>query len=162
MSHIYSELDLRKLKGQAVKDIWHQMIGKPAGLKNTTGLKNNEEIIQAILQGQSDPSFLHSFHHKAPKQEKEYQKVEEPMPPKKEAQKIQIPKDKASKKLLAYESEDQPRRVDEVIRICVEKTIVEGREYYLERKTNKLYSVKDGRPGVFYGLWDPSTNTISV
>ena len=57
----YTELDLRKLKGQILKDVWHSMIGKEAGIKNTTGLKNSEEILAAILKGQDDPLFLEPF-----------------------------------------------------------------------------------------------------
>ena len=55
MSASYTYEMLKQMKGQAVKDVWHAMIGKPAGLKNTTGLKNTEEIIQAILNRQANP-----------------------------------------------------------------------------------------------------------
>ena len=79
---LYTSEMLRQMKGQAVKDIWHSLIGKPAGIKNTTGLRNSEEIIQAILKGQQDPAFLQTFGYRAPKPKPETVVEEESMPPK--------------------------------------------------------------------------------
>jgi len=168
-SHTYESLT--KLKGQAVKDIWHAMIGKPAGIKNTTGLKNGEEIIQAILKGQADPEFLKTLHVRAPKQEIQEPLEVEAMPPKPVEKKKPGPKPKAKPAvsapvsapapLEAYESLESPIKLEEIHRIVVRKLHVGGAQYFLDAKTNKLYSVLNGRPGTECGLWNPETREVT-
>jgi len=155
---MYTELDLRKMKGQALKDTWHAMIGKPAGLKNTTGLANSEEILQAILKGQEDPEFLKRFGGRAKPVET---KSLPDMPPKERKPKqneIVIPK--SSKKIAAVESTDLPETVLSVVRIRVHRLIINDQPYFLDSSTNKLYAVVDGRPGELCGRWNPETHSM--
>ena len=171
MSH--TQTTLKQMKGQAVKDIWHAMIGKAAGIKNTTGLKNGDEIIEAILEGQRDPEFLQKFMTRAPKQPVEVEQKEmPPKPGKTEAEpKKRGPKPKPkpvlappvtvrSGQLQAYESPDIPIQPSEITRISVKELYVGNTLYFLETKTNKLYRANDGRPGGHCGTWDPETREI--
>jgi len=158
MSHLYSELDLRRLKGQALKDVWHGMIGKPAGLKNTTGLKNSEEIIQAILEKQSEEIVLSPV--EMPPKPKEV-KVKEVKVKEVKVKEVKVNQKKQvevkGSSLLAVESAEAPLEVVDVVRIAVVKRNVEGVEYYIEKETNKVFSVKDGQP---QGVWDSDSNSI--
>lgn len=164
MSRVYTELDLRKLKGQALKDIWHAMIGKPPGIKNTTGLKNNEEIIEAILKGQEDPTTLKA--HKVLKHKEEISDQIESMPPKKketETPKKVKPVAKPtvhSGPIRAIESMEPPLQIQEVQRISLQPFSVGEEMYYLDAKSKKLYANVDGRPGEYCGQWDPTTQQI--
>jgi hypothetical protein len=171
MSATYSYEQLKQMKGQAVKDVWHAMIGKPAGIKNTTGLKNGEEIIQAILKGQETPEFLKSFGVRAPKHEEQEQTKE--MPPKEKkkpgpkpkvkpaVQSVAVPKP-LSFQTQAYESTEIPLIPQEVTRIVVRKLIVDDSQYFLDAKTNKLYSVVEGRPAALCGTWNPETREVDL
>ena len=170
MTHIYTELELRKLKGQALKDVWHAMIGKPAGLKNTTGLKNSEEIIQAILLGQSKQEYIKQItgrqHTPLPPEETK----EEEMPPKEKKKPGPKPKPKSNPiivpavtgpvKIHAVESMDPIQKKIEVERIQVRKLHVGDDEYFLDKKTMNLYTVDNNRPGILCGQWNPDTKEI--
>lgn len=170
MSAIYTETTLKQMRGQAVKDVWHAMIGKPAGLKNTTGLKNTKEIIHAILEGQQNPDFLKPFRVKDSKQVTPREPVE--MPPKSGEKKKPGPKPKpkpvtapapppkASSQLQAYESMEAPIRPSEILRITVKKLYIGDTLYFLESKTNNLYENLDGSPGSLCGTWSRETRTI--
>lgn len=179
MSGTYTQDALKQMKGQAVKDIWHSMIGKPAGIKNTTGLKNSEEIIQAILEGQKNPEFLKKFTVRAPKQSVGVEQKEEmppksgnPQPEKEKKKRGPKPKEKSDTtpspapvirtktQVLAYESADIPERALEIKRIVVKKLITDENEYFLDVQTKKLYSVNDGRPGNYVGLWNAETREV--
>ena len=160
---VYTELDLRKMKGQALKDTWHSMIGKPAGLKNTTGLSNSEEILQAILKGQSDPEFVKQFGTRV-KPSEQTQEVD--MPPKakvKDTERVKPgPKPKAvsAKKSLAVESTELPQTISIVHRIRVHKLVVDDEVYFLDASTQKVYTAVDNRPGPFLGIWNPETRSV--
>jgi hypothetical protein len=156
MTHLYSELDLRRLKGQALKDVWHSMIGKPAGLKNTTGLKNSEEIIQAILEKQSE-EIVSSPVEMPPKPKEVKPKETKPKEVKPKEVKPKEGRSKEKIKVLAIESAEAPLEIVDVVRIAVVKRVVEGVEYYIEKDTNKVFSVKDGQ---LQGIWDSESNTI--
>jgi hypothetical protein len=159
MATFYTELDLRKLKGQALKDTWHAMIGKPPGLKNTTGLANSEEILQAILKGQEDPDFLKRFGGRAKPVEA---KSLPDMPPKE--RKKPVPKKTSGvplKKAMAIESMDLPEIVESVVKIRVHKLVLEDQVYFLDSSTQKVYTVVEGRPGQLCGTWDPETRFIT-
>ena len=175
VSAIYTQDTLKLMKGQAVKDIWHAMIGKSPGIKNTTGLKNGEEIIQAILEGQRDPEFLQKFVLRAPKQSVEVEKKE--MPTKsgnteEVEKKKRGPKPKAKEILVsppvmvrvgqvqAYESPDIPIRPSDITRISVKKLFVGDTLYFLETKTNKLFTCVEGKPGTCCGSWNPQTREV--
>jgi hypothetical protein len=170
MSATYSYEQLKQMRGQAVKDVWHAMIGKPAGIKNTTGLKNGDEIIQAILDAQENPEVLKKFTGRPPKQVEQEKEKPKEMPPKAEKKKPgPKPKVKATPlpppiqrtgKTLAYESVEIPIVPGEIHRIVVKKLFVDDTLYFLETKTNKLYSVVDGRPGSLCGLWDPQGRQV--
>ncbi len=173
MSGIYTQEALKQMKGQAVKDIWHAMIGKPAGIKNTTGLKNGDEIIQAILEGQRHPEFLQKFTVRPPKQSVGVELKEEmpPKPGKTESEKKKPgPKPKPvvvptapplrPKLLQAYESTELPIRAHAIHRISVKKLFVGDTMYFLESQTNKLYQSIDGRPGSSCGVWNPETREV--
>jgi hypothetical protein len=174
MSATYSYDQLKMMRGQAVKDVWHSMIGKPAGIKNTTGLKNGEEIIQAILKGQETPEFLKSFGVRAPKHEEQVETKE--MPPKEKKKPgpkpkakpaVAAPKPPSSQtqtqtQTQAYESTEIPLSPQEVTRIVVRKLIVDDSQYFLDAKTNKLYSVVEERPGALCGTWNPETREADL
>lgn len=163
--HTYESL--RRLKGQEVKDIWHAKIGKPAGLRNVTGLKCMEEIIQAILKAESDETFLKGVRVRAPKQEIKESLVE--MPPKgkpgrkpgQTSKPNSVPR-MPSVPFQAYETTEIPLKVEEVVRVVVHKLIVEDVEYFVEAKTKKVFASVNGRPGPEYGTWDPETRQIVV
>ncbi len=170
--HTYESLS--KLRGQAVKDIWHAKIGKPAGIKNTTGLKSIEEIIQAILKAEADESFVKTFQVRAPKQEVQEPIAVEEMPPKPKPVEKKKPGPKPKPKPIvmqpplltvsvpvqAYETTEIPLKVDEVVRVVVRKLIVGDMEYFLETKTNKVYASMNGRPGNECGVWNPETREV--
>jgi hypothetical protein len=170
MSATYSYEQLKQMRGQAVKDVWHSMIGKPAGIKNTTGLKNGDEIIQAILKAQQNPESLTKFIGRPPKQVEQEEPKE--MPPKPDKKKPgPKPKVKAAPAprpipvqraghLVAYESVGIPIVPLETKRICVKKLFVDDTMYFLDSKTNTLYTSVDGRPGSIRGLWDPQARHI--
>jgi hypothetical protein len=169
MSAIYTETVLKQMKGQAVKDVWHAMIGKPPGIKNTTGLKTTEEIIQAILQGQQNPDFLKPYTLKDSKQVTPREPVE--MPPKSGEKKKPGPKPKPKPlivsappskptQLQAYESTEAPIRPSDIVRISVKKLYVDDTLYFLDSKTNNLYKEIDGKPGPLCGVWNVETRSI--
>lgn len=171
-THIYTEVELRRLKGQSVKDIWHAMIGKPSGIKNTTGLKTSEDVLQAILKAQEDPGFLSNVRVRTPKpslceevKEKEMapKKKPGPVPKAKAKEKATIPLLPVSPpvaKIRAIESMDPPLSVSTVVRISVRKLYVEGDWYYLDPKTQMIYQCIDNRPGERLGTWNPETRSI--
>ncbi len=165
----YTYTSLKQMKGQAVKDIWHAMIGKPAGIKNTTGLRNSEEIIQAILKGQSDPEFLKTFGVRAPKPKEEIEEEQEtePMPPKKKpgpkpklSNPIVVPVFQRPRETVAVESNEVPLVPQEVIRRSFRKFHVDDALYFREASTNQLFSVVDNKPGVLVGTWEAGERTI--
>ena len=176
MTAIYTESSLKQMKGQAVKDIWHGMIGKPAGIKNTTGLKNGDEIIRAILEGQQNPEFLRKFLMRAPKQTLAVEEKEMPPKPGKTETTVEKkkpgPKPKASNTLVtpvvpkkvsqlqAYESTDIPVKPSEITRISVKKLFVGDTMYFLDSKTNNLYENAENKPGTLCGRWCAETRSI--
>ena len=143
---MYTELDLRKMKGQALKDIWHELIGKPPGLKNTTGLKNSEEILQAILKLQgvkeAEPDCV------------------ERMPPKGKPKTIPAPPAPLHKGVQAVETMDHPLASVEVERIRLRKLHLHDRSYYLNVSSNDVYEANGSTPGDRVGTWNPATRTI--
>lgn len=155
MSAQYSYDSLKQMKGQAVKDIWHAMIGKPAGLKNTTGLKNTEEIIQAILQKQESPEEPLPLKRNVEKQ------VElEEMPRRKKDLSI-VPKPTAyTGKPLAFESSDIPLVPLEVIKRTVRKLHVGDTCYFLDTRTKEVFAVEDGKPGARLGVWNAEERCV--
>jgi hypothetical protein len=167
MSATYSYDQLKMMRGQAVKDVWHSMIGKPPGIKNTTGLKSGEEIIQAILEGQRNPDYLKTFGVRPSKQETQEETKE--MPPKEKKKPGPKPKEKTvpvaapkQTQTYAYESAELPMMPQEVKRIAVRKLFVGETQYFLETKTNRLFSVVDGRPGCVCGSWNPQSRQVSL
>ncbi len=160
---------LKQMKGQAVKDIWHAMIGKPAGIKNTTGLRNSEEIIQAILKGQSDPEFLKSFGVRPPKPKEELREEQEieSMPPKKKpgpkpklSNPIVLPIVQRPKGIAAVESNAPPLVPQDVIRRSFRKFHIDDTLYFLEASTNQVFSVIDNKPGALVGVWDADERMV--
>jgi hypothetical protein len=170
--HTYESLS--KLRGQAVKDIWHAKIGKPAGIKNTTGLKSIEEIIHAILKAETDESFVQSFQVRPLKQGFQEPVELEEMPPKPKPVEKKKPGPKPKPKpvavqpqgvtapvpLQAYETTEIPLKVDEVVRVIVRKLIVGDMEYFLETKTNKVFGSVNGRPGNECGTWNVESREV--
>lgn len=152
MSAPYSYETLKQMKGQAVKDIWHGMIGKPAGLKNTTGLKNTEEIIQAILQKQENPQDLLPLKRPVEKQ------VEPEEMGRKKKNILVVPS--YAGKPLAFESTDIPLVPVEVLKRTVRKLHVGDTCYFLDSKTQEVFSVVDGKPGVRLGLWNAEERRV--
>ena len=164
-THLYTELELRKLKGQALKDVWHAMIGKEPGLKNTTGLKNSEEILQAILLGQVNKDYLSQFTGRQPHKHIQRTVEEETsveMPPKK-------PKVKANPivvsqvlpvKTMAVESMDLIEKHIEVHRIALKKLHIGDTSYFVDKATQTVYSIDNNRPGTILGKWNPETKSI--
>lgn len=150
---MYSYEVLVQMKGQAVKDIWHAMIGKEPGIRNTTGLKTMEEVIQAILQAQQDPMFK----GKAPKQVS-VEKKEESMPRRKNT--IVTPST-VKKTIQAVESEEYPQKV-EIKRVLLNKLIVGDQEYYKDKETQEVYSIENNRPGQRLGVWNVKTRSINL
>lgn len=155
------------MKGQVVKDIWHAMIGKPAGIKNTTGLRNAEEIIEAILKGQSDPEFLRTFGVRPPKPKEDIQEEKEEMPPKKKpgpkpklSNPIVVPVVQRPKGTAAVESNEIPIVPQDVIRRSFRKFHVDDSLYFLESTTNQVFSVVDKKPGVLLGVWNAEERTL--
>jgi hypothetical protein len=153
MSAPYSYETLNQMKGQAVKDIWHAMIGKPPGLKNTTGLKNTEEIIQAILKRQESPEEL------PPKQQVAKQ-VESQEMGRKKKETVSVPRISATVKPLAIESTEIPILVNEVQKRSVRKLHVGDTCYFLDAKTQEVFSVVDGKPGSLLGVWNPEERCV--
>lgn len=165
--HIYTEVELRRLKGQAVKDIWHALIGKPPGLKNTTGLKSAEEVLQAILQAQEDPTFLKNVCVRPPKPLQCEPVKEKEMAPKKKPG--PVPKAKpppaavvSPLKIRAVETMDPPLSVATVTRIRVHKLSINDTWYYLDPTTQSVYECLENRPGERLGTWTPGTKTLQV
>lgn len=175
-THLYTELDLRKLRGQALKDVWHDMIGKPPGLHNTTGLHNTEDIVQAILQGQKNPEYLNRFAKRQHKQKEVESVVEMPpqeLPPKERKKPGPKPKPKpdqnpivmptlplATLRIQAVESMDEPQKKIEVERIKLNKLHIGSEVYFLDRASNTVYTMENTRPGSICGTWDPSSRTL--
>ncbi len=162
---MYSYDMLTKLKSQAVKDIWHAMLGKEAGIRNTTGLKNMEEIIQAILKAQENPEFVLTFKQKPVKIETDLKpevvnKEEEVMPRQKNPNPIIVPI-QTKKAVQAVESNVSPQKNVDVRRVVVAKLIVGNDEYFKDKETQQVYSVENGRPGQLLGVWNPQTRSIS-
>lgn len=165
-THLYTELELRKLKGQALKDVWHAMIGKEPGLKNTTGLKNSEEILQAILLGQVNKDYLSQFTGRQPHKQKEEhrEEKEEPMPPKKpkvKANPIVIPQP-LPVKTMAVESMDSIETNIEVQRIHLTRIHSGEHSYFVDKATQTVYSIDNNRPGTILGKWSKETKSICV
>lgn len=163
MATRYTSEMLHQMKGQAVKDAWHSMIGKPAGIKNTTGLKTTEDIIQAILKGQEDPAFLQGYCvcPRTPKQAVE-RAVVEPMPPKKNAISVKPPSKPSASHYQAIESTEIPLVASEVKRISVRKLHLENASYFLDPSSQQLYTIQDNKPGSPCGVWNPDTRTVQV
>ena len=168
-SYLYTEVELRRLKGQAVKDIWHEMIGKPPGVKNTTGLKSGEDVLHAILQAQSDPTFLAKFRVRTPKPSV-YEEVEEREmpPPKKKPGPKPSSKSKGPPLVVipvqqtkAIESTEAPLPIHDVKRITVHSLLVNDVRYFLDAKTKTVYVSTENRPGEVCGTWDPKSRVIS-
>lgn len=166
-THLYTELELRKLKGQALKDVWHSMIGKEPGLKNTTGLKNSEEILQAILLGQVNKGYLEQFSTRQPHKQKEPSLMEEEfedMPPKKPKAKsnpIVVQQQPTLVKTMAVESMDRVETNVEVHRICLKKIHLGDTSYFVDKATQAVYSIENNRPGSVVGKWNKDTQSIS-
>ena len=165
MTTVYTYDMLKQMKGQAVKDIWHAYLGKPAGLKNTTGLRNSEEIIQAILKVQTDPDFLAKLSQRTPKQKEESEVEQEvEMPPKKKQNTLVIPKptQPVVKKsgILAIESSDIPIVASEVKKIMLRKLHVDDQSYFIDINSKELYAIVDTKPGPLVGKWDAETRSI--
>ncbi len=166
----YTYDSLQKMKGQAVKDIWHAMIGKPAGIKNTTGLRNSEEIIQAILKGQEEPEFLQTFGLRSPKPKEEVREEQEKedMPPKEKKKPGPKPKPTNAtvtpvvrpKGIVAVESNEIPIVPQEVIRRSLRKLHVGDASYFLDASTNELFALVENKPGGIVGLWDPEERML--
>ena len=163
---IYSELDLRKMKTQALKDVWHALIGKPPGLKNTTGLRTSEEILQAILKAQADPTFR-------PAKEPD-RAVVESMPPKEKKKPGPKPKPpsvdpvpvvsmtpQTPAAVQAVESTELPLAQVEVKRIRLKKLMLGQTQYYLEEETFRVYEIQGRTPGDCIGTWNPTTQELS-
>jgi hypothetical protein len=168
-THIYTELELRKLKGQALKDVWHTMIGKGPGIKNTTGLKNSEEILQAILLAQVNQEYLNQFTRNHCK---EHKQIEPPnqqevasvsMPPKKAKAKSNaiVPVQQAIPvKTMAVEAMEPIEKNVEVHRICLKKVHLGGESYFVDKAIQTVYSIVNNRPGTILGKWNPDTKSI--
>jgi hypothetical protein len=173
----YTELDLRKLKTQALKDVWHSMIGKEAGIKNTTGLKTGEEILAAILKGQDDPGFLEPFlkvrqtTHKAkepapvvemPKgnaDSGETKKQPQKRGPKPKANPIVMPK--AGKvRTEAIESTELPLEPRTVEKTKVKKFHIGSTLVFIDLETNTVYEAIGNTPGSPCGRWDPISRQV--
>lgn len=148
---MHTELELRRMKGQAIKDIWHAMIGKGPGIKNTTGLKTTDDVIHAILKYQEDPDCL-KYKEMVPSDI-------DPMPPKKKPG-VSKEKQEGGVKVEALESTELPILVSEVIRSSVHTLYIKGVKYFLDSKQKIVYTSLDNRPGEVYGSWDPETRTI--
>lgn len=184
----YTELDLRKLKGQILKDVWHSMIGKEPGIKNTTGLKNSEEILDAILKGQEDPSFLEPFKkvRQLPYKGKEADPVVE-MPnhleptdsgeietqtqtqTKKQPQK-RGPKPKASKVHVhvhvhvpsqAIESTHLPLQTSDVEKRKVKRFHIGSTLVFIDLESRTVYEAIGNTPGSPCGTWNPETRQVT-
>jgi hypothetical protein len=166
----YTELDLRKMKGQALKDVWHSMIGKPVGLKNTTGLKNSEEIVQAILQGQANTEFLEPYKVREGKHKAVEPEHVEPMPPKEKKKPGPKPKSSVQAvqptvpvRAVAVESMETPLSGVFVERIKLRKLHVNEQQYYLDAESKKVFAVEaSGKPGSCVGMWNPITRAVSL
>lgn len=166
----YTELDLRKLKTQALKDVWHSMIGKEAGIKNTTGLKTGEEILAAILKGQEDPQFLEPFQkirqitHKAPETasvvEMSGETNKQKRGPKPKANPIVMPKP-GKVRLEAVESTDLPLYTSDVEKRKVKKFHIGSTVVYIDTEANIVYEAIGNTPGCPCGTWDPVARQIS-
>ncbi len=163
MTHPYTELDLRKLKGQELKDVWHKMIGKEAGIKNTTGMKTTEDILQAILKGQSDPSFLTPFQKVRQASESSHKaKVESPVGK-------PMPKSGESKRRggepkvvpQAFESMTPPLKAECIEKRMVKKLHLGSDLVFLDPLTNIVYEAIANTPGVRCGTWDPELREIA-
>lgn len=164
----YTELDLRKMKGQALKDVWHSMIGKTAGLKNTTGLKNSEEIVQAILQGQANAEFLEPYKLREGKHKAIEPENVEPMPPKEKKKPGPKPKSNpvvqplGPTRTMAVESMETPISGVFVERVKLHKLHVNEAQYFLDAESKKVFAVEGGgKPGQCIGVWNPITRVVS-
>ena len=172
----YTELELRKLKGQALKDVWHTMIGKETGIKNTTGFKNTEEILQAILKGQQDPTFLQSYlvksRHKAAEQVSVVEEMPKPEIPTGEKKKrgpkpksnpnpIVIPQTPKTLVIQAVESKEAPIQVVNVERMRLRKLHIDNTIVFLDVDQQKVYEMVNNRPGNCVGTWNAETRRIA-
>lgn len=157
---MYSYELLSKMKGQSVKDIWHSMIGKEEGIRNTTGLKTMEDVIQAILKGQEDSGFLEQFREKRTPKHSVVEKEEESMGRTKQKHTNPIVVSSSVKKTVeAVESNELPFQT-EVKHVVVKKLIVGNLEYFKDKETNEVYSVDNGKPGQRLGVWNSATRSI--
>ena len=151
MSTHYTYELLKQMKGQALKDTWHAMIGKPAGLKNTTGLKSTEDIIQAILNTQGNPK---------PQETRSIEAVE--MPPKKNQRRKVAPVSLPKRDIHAVESAEIPIRCLEVKRHRVHLLHLGDQQYFVDNDTNQLFTIVEGKPGSSCGHLDRETQTIRM
>jgi len=153
----YSASDLKNMKGQALKDHYHSLIGKPAGLKNTTGLRNTDEIIEAVLRLYGEgvkPSQTTA--EEMPKEERK----KPGRKPKVSAPVVQATPAVQSE-TRAIESTELPLRNVEVVTIRVKAIEVGDILYFLDSKTNKVYaSSSDRRPTRYVGQWKEETQSI--
>ena len=155
MSTNYTYEMLSKMKGQAIKDIWHAMIGKPPGLRNTTGLKTSEDIIQAILKRQEELCGK-------PLKQAFLELEEESMPPKRKGNPIILPAPLtvSKKSILAVEGWDAPLKKIEVTQKKVRRLFLGSTQYFIEKETNKIYNGESHFPGQLLGLWNSESKTI--
>jgi hypothetical protein len=174
MTHQYTELELRKLKGQALKDVWHLMIGKEAGIKNTTGLPNGEAILQAILKGQANPDFLEPYKVKRTRHKAEEKPEVEEMPKPQETKEVKKrgpkPKPKVnpnpiclpptSVEAQAVESSETPLQVSNVVKYSIYTLIVGEQEYFVDRESKKIFEKINRYPGKLLGVWNAQTKQI--
>lgn len=164
MTTIYTLEMLKQMKGQAVKDVWHSMIGKPPGIKNTTGLRNSEEIIQAILKGQADPEYRKTFTQRAPKPQADPIPEEETMGRKKKVEIVVnpiVPPTVRKHGIHAIESTDIPLCPGEVVRKHLRKLHVGEVSYFLDVQTKELYSIVENKPGFLCGIWNAEERQIT-
>ena len=126
-----------------------------------------EEIVQAILQAQTDPSSVKKPCVRTPKPLVSEPVKEKEMPPRKKPG--PVPKAKPAPpapaesppKIRAVETLDPPLSVSTVVRIRVHKLFVNDTWYYLDPTTQAVYAYEDTRPGERIGLWNPETKILT-
>ncbi len=166
---LYTELELRKLKGQTLKDVWHKMIGKDAGIRNVTGLKSIEEIVQAILKGQQDKEFLNRYVVKTKHKATQPVSVEEEdMPgekkkrgPKPKSNPTPIVSSSTKVNIQAVESNESPIQVEQVERLCLRRLQIDETVFFIDVEQQKIFEIVNNAPGNYLGIWNPETKEIS-
>lgn len=158
----YSASDLKNMKGQALKDHYHSLIGKPSGLKNTTGLKCSAEIIEAVLRLYGEgakPSQTTA--EEMPKEERKKPGRKPKVTVSPVVQPSATVKPQTPTETLAIESTELPLRNVEVVTIPVTPLQLRETLYFLDSKTNKVYaSTVDRRPGQYMGHWNEETRCV--